>query len=437
MVKAILEADQSIPAIPSIRHLLGKIAAEHGVLVNDSNYFDVLVTSFTPQKDWMPSDQTISFFDNCACRIAQQPVHYEDLVAQMPATDAAACLLPFCIAEQWAFLGATKHQDNKKSIAGWITRFFVLLARIGEDRSMIRELHNQIENATNDAALKKGFKKVYEKMSKETSAHLRPKVSERMSDESALLLASGARKTRVALEETFGPRPKEMETMEGLERLNHQDVEAVVANGRLGQFCRSLSATMEETRREGFMALQWMMKQIEVRDFTVKVCEVLKNLQQSTYSEKGPLLILVGELGETAKAVGFASPLASIFTEFAAEAVEVLNQPSHPMYGKINKFLQRKPSWNLSKFVGYWAEKIFLREPEDDNGHHHETSWLLSLLIRGLRDIEVWSSLIDGGEIAANEHHRTWNCIAEAVFSTVSSPFTRRSCAQRRIAGRS
>jgi nucleolar pre-ribosomal-associated protein 1 len=398
MLKAILEADQSIPAIPSIRHLLGTIAAEHGVLVNDSDYFDVLVTSFTPENDWMPSDQTISFFDNCACRIAQQPVHYEDLVAEMTATDAAACLLPFAIAEQWPFVGAAKHQDNQKSIAGWITRFFVLLTGIGEDRSMIRELHKRIENATNDAALKKSLEKAYEKMSKEISAHLQPKGSERVNDESALRLASGAGKTRVALEEVFGPRMKEMETMEGLGRLIQEDVEVVVANGRLGQLCRSLSAIVEETRRQGFMTLQGMMKQIEVRDSTVKVCEILKNLQQSTYSEKGTLLILVGELVETAKAARFARPMASIFTEFAAEAIEILNQPSHPMYGKINKFLQRGPSWNASKFVGYWAEKIFLREPEDDNGHHHETSWFLSLLIQGLRDIEVWSSRIDAGD---------------------------------------
>jgi nucleolar pre-ribosomal-associated protein 1 len=94
---------------------------------------------------------------------------------------------------------------------------------------------------------------------------------------------------------------------------------------------------------------------------------------------------------ETAKSVGLARPLPSVFSEFGAEAVAMLSQPSHAMYGKVNKFLQKGPSWDLSKFIPYWIENILLREPEDDNGRFHETVWLLSLLIRGLRDNEVCS----------------------------------------------
>lgn len=115
------------------------------------------------------------------------------------------------------------------------------------------------------------------------------------------------------------------------------------------------------------------------------------------------MYILIGEILETAKAVGFASPLATIFTEFAAEAVEILSQPSHPMYGKVNKLLQKSPSWNLSKFVTYWDEKVLLREPEDDRGHPCETTWLLKLLIRGLRDDQVCSKRSKGALQLMNE----------------------------------
>lgn len=86
---------------------------------------------------------------------------------------------------------------------------------------------------------------------------------------------------------------------------------------------------------------------------------------------------------------GLASHLPSVLTEFAAEAVGTLDQPSHLMYGKINKFLQKGPSWDVPNFFIYWVEEILLREPEDDNGHFQETTWLLSLLVRGLRDIAV------------------------------------------------
>lgn len=97
----------------------------------------------------------------------------------------------------------------------------------------------------------------------------------------------------------------------------------------------------------------------------------------------------MGEFAETAKLAGLSTPFASILTEFAAEAVEILSLPSHFMYGKINKLLQKGPVWNLSKFATYWTEKILLCEPEDESGHLPETTWLLNLLIRGLRDDQV------------------------------------------------
>ena len=102
----------------------------------------------------------------------------------------------------------------------------------------------------------------------------------------------------------------------------------------------------------------------------------------------------MGELVETVKSVGRVRPLVSILTEFAATAIVMLDEPSHAMYGKISKFLQKGPVWDVSKFIPYWIGKILLREPEDDNGPFQETSWLLNLLIQGLRDNEVCSGVV-------------------------------------------
>jgi Nucleolar pre-ribosomal-associated protein 1 len=142
--------------------------------------------------------------------------------------------------------------------------------------------------------------------------------------------------------------------------------------------------------------------------------------QLSHYSEKGPVFVLIGELVETVKSIGLSSPLASIFTEFAATAIEMLDQPSHAMYGKINKFLQKSPSWDVAKFISYWTEKILLREPEDNmKGLFQEITWLLNLLLQGLRDNEVRLVLIDASPIA-NVQIRTWNCIGKVTFSSDS-----------------
>jgi Nucleolar pre-ribosomal-associated protein 1 len=92
---------------------------------------------------------------------------------------------------------------------------------------------------------------------------------------------------------------------------------------------------------------------------------------------------------ETARLVGLESSFASIFTEFAAEAIDILSQPTHSVYGKLNWFLQKSPTWNISKFFSYWLERILLRAPEDNDGQRHEMNWLLNLLAQGMQNRQV------------------------------------------------
>lgn len=95
--------------------------------------------------------------------------------------------------------------------------------------------------------------------------------------------------------------------------------------------------------------------------------------------------ILTGELLETVKQIGLESPVPWIVGECASSCLTVLTNPMHKMYGKVNKFLQKAPSWEVEKIPSYWIDKIFLHEPELDDGYFDETSWLLDLLIKGLR----------------------------------------------------
>ena len=139
---------------------------------------------------------------------------------------------------------------------------------------------------------------------------------------------------------------------------------------------------------------------------------------------------------ETVKSVGLAKPIASIVTEFAATAVIMLDQPSHAMYGKLNKFLQKSPCWDVGRLIIYWNEKILLREPEDElKGLFQETTWLLNLLLQGLQDTEVRSNVIAASAVA-NTQIRTWNCTGRATYSSVSSPFTPQHYAPKLIEGR-
>lgn len=94
---------------------------------------------------------------------------------------------------------------------------------------------------------------------------------------------------------------------------------------------------------------------------------------------------LTGELLETIKHIGLELPVPWIVGECAASCLAVLANPMHKLYGKVNKFLQKAPTWETEKIPSYWVDKILLHEPELDDGYFEEISWLLDLLLRGLR----------------------------------------------------
>jgi nucleolar pre-ribosomal-associated protein 1 len=101
------------------------------------------------------------------------------------------------------------------------------------------------------------------------------------------------------------------------------------------------------------------------------------------------MYLLLGEICETVQNDGLETVLPSIVAEVAAQMVTIIADPSHKMYSKVNKFLNRAPSWDVRKVVTYWIDRILLKEPEDDDGHDSEVNWLLRLLANGLRNAKV------------------------------------------------
>lgn len=98
---------------------------------------------------------------------------------------------------------------------------------------------------------------------------------------------------------------------------------------------------------------------------------------------------LTGELLETASSLGFDQPIPWIVGECASNCLSVLLNPLHKVYGKVNKFLQKAPSWEVEKIPSYWIDRIFMHEPELDDGYFEEIDWLLGLFVKGLRSKAV------------------------------------------------
>lgn len=291
MLKAVLDTDPSILAVRSIKRLLNGVLVEHGILPSEPAYFDALVTSLTPEEVWLPSTKTINFFDSCASRIARQPVHYEDLAAELDGNGVTTCLLPICIAEQWPFVLRDQDLGGQENVGEWIMRLLVLLKYAGENPDVLTQLSNQIVNATNDAALKQKFRKAYERRPERTVYLQKPEEAGREASVPPSTTTDEVPAIKTVLQTAFEQRPRKVETIEGLERLYEEDLEELIADRRLARLCRSLSSPAEETRRQALVTLQRLTKQIEVHTSIVKrlqatnrVCSCLITLKRALCS---------------------------------------------------------------------------------------------------------------------------------------------------------
>lgn len=78
---------------------------------------------------------------------------------------------------------------------------------------------------------------------------------------------------------------------------------------------------------------------------------------------------------------------------FAARCVQVVVDPTHIMFGKINTFLTNRPSWEIRNFPRKFFRIIINGEPDEDESYDKEVDWFLDYLIDCLRtpeDMEIF-----------------------------------------------
>ncbi len=103
--------------------------------------------------------------------------------------------------------------------------------------------------------------------------------------------------------------------------------------------------------------------------------------------------LLTGELRETANSIESNNALPHVAGVFATHLLQILTDPLHFLYKKVNNFLNRGPQWTVEKLPSYWTDKILMRPPTNDDSHYWEIDWLLGVLTDALRtpiDMEIY-----------------------------------------------
>ena len=124
------------------------------------------------------------------------------------------------------------------------------------------------------------------------------------------------------------------------------------------------------------------------------------------------LAILIGQLIETYEQHCQQTnnePLPYLIGTFANRAMEVLQDPAHDMYPKVNKYIMKGAEWRTSRLPAYWLADTVGNQPFYDDTYWREVLWVLEWLVDGLRTLADIDMLRRGG-------------VFEKVMALYSSP---------------
>ena len=181
----------------------------------------------------------------------------------------------------------------------------------------------------------------------------------------------------------FDPLPTEPENHPELLKWAQKDLDLALEDGDVSALVLCLCSPHQDIRTQGLAQL----RKLEDR------------LLNSNLEDKDPIYVLLGELIETYEQNyadnGQAGRLEYIAACFATAALEVQMEPTHFLYPKLNRFLNKDPEWRVTKLPTYWIQHTILSTPDSDDeekAYWLEVKWVLDWITDGLRtpaDLEV------------------------------------------------
>ncbi|KAL8642298.1 MAG: hypothetical protein Q9228_001006 [Teloschistes exilis] len=351
----------------------------------------ILLTSLDSTQAWRPPDNVWIFVDDLLQRLAKKGVKYhQDLLtlaeeihaAAEDTTEAPLGTFLVVLMEQWPFVQKSATEVELEGFCKWASRLFSIMDRTRKVSKLSHHVYGSIKAITTSKPSRKWLEESTDEGPElvpvipfeiPKSPHV-PKL-----ETSGTLTDDRVETSQVSTDAWKPPSPPPLEddNHTGLRKWKRLDVEEAVAVGAVGELMLCLCSQYGEIRKQALN---------EVRSW-------MKRLQASSYNERGPLYLLAGEFVETVKDSIADRPLPYFAGVIAAESCLVLADPLHMLYAKVNKFLNRGPTWNVEKLPSYWVEHVLMRPPTNDDDYYKEVSWLLDQLIDGLRtpeDMELY-----------------------------------------------
>ncbi|KAI9713612.1 MAG: hypothetical protein M1820_000995 [Bogoriella megaspora] len=389
MLKLVISSP-SEASIAGLKELLISINKEYEILQIKTSYssLDVLLHILSRCQENSGSHAMIDFFDDCIQRFMARRLDYLDYIDDIartinePVSDPAA-IIPISIVlatiiEQWTFVPKNR-PDEAVGIGIAVAAHLKLSQIIGEDLAIISQLQNKFDDSLRNASLRLREEDVSSIVSsfninKTSEIPLEDRPEAKIQNST---VAEGTEDSGETEPLATDAPPLEAESHPELNSWINKDVDTIVEGDYIASLVLCLSSAHFSVRQEAI----------------ANITKLAAKINSSSHIEKVQFWLLLMETAETAKDADNESPLPHVASIFAARAVSIQADPTHFLYIKINKHLNKGPSWKVDRLPSYWINKILHNPPTEDDGYQKEVTWLLEYLFDALRtpqDMEIY-----------------------------------------------
>lgn len=366
-------ADDTVEYI-KMRDLLANVCLEHGILHN-SRALAALMAVLARTDGGPVTDTFFHALDQCVGRLVRRPVQYQDFAWQHSQGEAseALSLLAAALSEQSRYFAESL---SETTVLPLVNQLYANLEAVGENKSLLDRMRQHIVDSMPKEKAAEAAKIMYASTTPWESDVSVPQTTKE-GVQSTDGRAGGSPSSNDVLMATFGETVSLDVPTSSLQKWEKQDVEEAIVSGTVTGLIKCLGSVEDEVKRQAFLGIQRFMHRLESSD----------------YPGWQAIFGLLGELVETIRSVGIDEPLPSIVVELGVKCMEVLTQPLSRLFGKVNRFLSKAPAWNILKLPSYWVDQLLMQEPEFDDGYLEEATWLLQLLVGGLKmeqDLEIY-----------------------------------------------
>ncbi|KAI0478761.1 ribosome 60S biogenesis N-terminal-domain-containing protein [Xylariaceae sp. FL0804] len=325
-------------------------------------------------------DQEVwTFLDNCFERCAKTAKKYHEMIEESlerSEADGVACPLLMAIAEQIPFLVSKSPEKSvMKHLTQFLSDYLGCSLAAGISSEFLLDVKEMLVSGIGD-------KKLGSSISIPSNPHTAGEAHETLSSKASKPVLAEA-----------SPGQGKVDTGDegNTIRVDAEELEirlaVPVATSKESALTRWSTKTVEELVEEGYAtSLIGLLcgEHPSIRqEALTNILKMASKVKESSYDESEQVWLLLMEIAESAKESIGEEALPSITVAFACRALDVLKNPMHPLYEKVNVFLTSGPTWSLDKVP--LVKAIVEEGPSQDGAHYTEVSWLLGLLLEGLR----------------------------------------------------